>query len=83
VQDCGWFCAYEQMPWATGKHRLTEAYVWFLAGWTKRLSWKEVAEAFRTSWGHVFCSAERVVTWGRARQDLSGVIAIAIAIGID
>jgi hypothetical protein len=40
----------EKMPWPTGKHRLTEAYVWFLAGWAKRLSWKEVAEAFRTSW---------------------------------
>jgi len=33
----------ERMPWAEGKHRLTEAYAWFLAGWAKRLSWKEVA----------------------------------------
>jgi transposase len=55
----------ERMPWVAGKHRLTEAYAWFLAGWAKRLSWKEVAEAFRTSWDHVFCSVERAVVWGR------------------
>ena len=38
----------ERMPWVAGKHRLTEAYAWFLASWAKRLSWKEVAGAFRT-----------------------------------
>ena len=43
----------EHMPWVVGKHRLTEAYAWFLAGWAKRLSWKEVAEAFHTTWDHV------------------------------
>ena len=74
--DCG--IRVERMPWVEGKHRLTEAYAWFLAGWAKRLSWKEVAEAFRTSWDHVFCSVERAVTWGRAHQDLSGVEAIGV-----
>ena len=68
----------ERMPWVAGKHRLTEAYAWFLAGWAKRLSWKEVAEAFRTSWDHVFCSVERAVTWGREHQDLSGIEAIGV-----
>ena len=68
----------ERMPWVVGKHRLTEAYAWFLAGWAKRLSWKEVAEAFRTTWDHVFGSVERAVTWGRAHQDLSGVQAIGV-----
>jgi transposase len=68
----------EHLPWASGKRRLTEAYTWFLAGWAKRLSWKEVAEAFRTSWDHVFCSVERAVTWGRKHQDLSGVEAIGV-----
>lgn len=66
------------MTWVTGKHQLTEAYTWFLASWAKRLSWKEVAEAFRTSWDHVFCSVERAVSWGRAHQDLPGVTAIDI-----
>ena len=68
----------EKMPWVTGKHQLTEAYVWFLAGWAKRLSWKEVAVAFRTSWDHVFCSVERAVSWGRAHQDLTGITAIGV-----
>ena len=68
----------EALPWAVGKHRLTTAYAWFLAGWAKRLSWKEVAEAFRTSWDHVFNSVEMAVSWGRAHQDLSGIKAIGI-----
>jgi len=42
------------------------------------LSWKEVAEAFRTTWDHVFCSVERAVAWGREHQDLTGIEAIGI-----
>lgn len=68
----------ERMPWACGKHRLTEAYTWYLADWAKRLSWKEVAEVFRTSWDHVFCSVERAVTWGRANQNFLGIEAIGV-----
>ena len=68
----------ERMPWTKGKHRLTETYAWFLAGWARRLSWKEVAEAFRTTWDHVFCSVEMAVTWGREHRDLSGIEAIGI-----
>jgi len=68
----------ERMPWAAGKYRLTDAFAWFLAGWAKRLSWKEVAEAFHTTWDHVFCSVEMAVTWGREHMDLSGIKAIGI-----
>ncbi len=68
----------EHMPWVVGKRRLTEAYAWHLAGWAKRLSWKEVAEAFHTTWDHVFCSVERAVSWGREHQDLSSIEAIGI-----
>lgn len=75
-RDCG--VRVEQMPWAAGKHRLTESYAWFLAGWAKRLSWSEVATAFRTSWDHVFRSVEMAVTWGLGHRDLSGVEAIGI-----
>jgi transposase len=74
--DCG--IRVERMPWATGKHQLTETYAWFLAGWARRLSWKEVAEAFRTTWDHVFCSVEMAVAWGRVHQDLSGIEAIGV-----
>ena len=68
----------ERMPWSAGKHRLTETYAWFLASWARHLSWKEVAEAFRTTWDHVFCSVEMAVTWGREHSDLSGIEAIGI-----
>lgn len=68
----------EQLPWATGKHRLTDAYAWFLARWARRLSWKEVAEVFRTSWDSVFRSVEMAVQWGRAHADYSGVESIGI-----
>ncbi len=77
--DC-WRCGIkvERMPWVAGKHQLTETYAWFLAGWAKRLSWSEVAGAFRTTWDHVFSSVEMAVTWGRAHQDLSGIEAIGV-----
>src|SRR4029450_10225651 len=68
----------EHVPWADGKHQLTTTYMWFLAGWAKRLSWKEVARAFRTSWDQVFRSVAMAVAWGRAHVDLTGIRAIGI-----
>ena len=68
----------EKMPWSKGKQQLTQAYGWFLAGWARRLSWKEVAEAFHTSWDHVYNAVEMAVTWGRQHQDLSGITAIGV-----
>jgi transposase len=54
----------EQVPWGHGKHQLTNAYMLFLARWARRLSWKETAQAFRTSWDKVFDAVEYVVTYG-------------------
>jgi transposase len=68
----------ERVPWAVGKHRLTTAYAWFLARWAKRMSWSEVAEAFRTTWHHVFCSVEMAVNWGREHMSLEGITAIGV-----
>lgn len=68
----------ERLPWATGKHRLTDAYAWFLARWARRLSWKEVAEVFTSSWDSVFRSVEMAVEWGRGHADYGGVHAIGI-----
>ena len=68
----------ETVPWAAGKHQLTDTYAWFLARWAGRLSWKEVAEVFQTSWEKVFRSVDMAVEWGRAHQELSGVRAIGI-----
>ena len=68
----------EGVPWASGKHHLTKTYAWFLARWARRLSWKEVAEVFHTSWQKVFRSVEAAVEWGRAHQDLDDIEAIGI-----
>jgi transposase len=75
-RSCG--VKVEHMPWAVGKRQITRNYAWYLAEWSKRMSWQEVAEAFRTSWHHVFCSVEMAVIWGRDRQDLSGIRSIGI-----
>jgi len=48
----------EQVPWARGKQELTSTYQQYLAHWAKKLSWKEVAVSFRTSWEKVFQAVE-------------------------
>jgi len=68
----------EQIPWANGKEHLATAYVWFLAIWAKRMSWKDVALSFNTTWDNVFRAVKTAVAWGRAHQDLSGIGAIGI-----
>jgi transposase len=75
-RSCG--VTVETVPWASGKHQLTDSYAWFLARWARRLSWKEVAEVFNTSWDKVFRAVEMAVQWGRGHQDLSGIEAIGI-----
>ena len=44
----------EQVPWAEGKEHMTKPYQLFLARWARKLSWKEVAESFGTTWDNVF-----------------------------
>lgn len=68
----------EHMPWVTGKRRLTNTYAWFLAKWARRLSWQEVAQAFHTSWDHVFSSVEMAVQWGLQQRALSDVQSVGI-----
>jgi transposase len=68
----------ERLPWAKGKHQLTDAYAWYLSEWAKRLSWKEVADVFHTSWDHVFTSVEMAVNWGKAHRNLTGIKAIGV-----
>jgi len=62
----------ETVPWAEGKQHLTKTYGWFLARWAKRMSWTDVADAFRTTWENVFRSVEMAVAWGRAHMNLDG-----------
>ena len=48
----------EEVPWGDGKRTRTKAYILFLARWARRLSWKETADDFRTSWEKVFDAVE-------------------------
>ncbi len=68
----------ERLPWAEGKHHLTTAYAVFLARWARRLSWREVAGIFRTSWESVFRAVAGVVEYGLQHRDLSGITAIGV-----
>jgi transposase len=68
----------EEVPWGDGKRTLTKAYMLFLARWARRLSWKETAEAFRTSWDKVFDAVEHVVTWGLEHRTLGQIDAIGV-----
>lgn len=68
----------ERLPWADGKHHLTHAYAVFLARWARRLSWREVAGIFRTSWESVFRAVAWVVEYGLEHRDLSGITAIGV-----
>jgi transposase len=68
----------EEVPWADGKRQSTKAYMLFLARWARRLSWKETADAFRTSWEKVFDAVEHVVTWGLVHRTLGRIDAIGV-----
>jgi transposase len=74
---CG-IVAVEEVPWGDGKRTLTKAYMLFLARWARRLSWKETAEAFRTSWEKVFDAVEHVVTFGLEHRVLGQIDAIGV-----
>lgn len=77
--DCGpCGVSVEMVPWAEGKSHLTTAYAWFLAGWAKRMSWRDVARSFRTSWENVFRSVDMAVKWGREHMSLDGIEALGI-----
>ena len=68
----------EEVPWGDGKRTLTRAYMLFLARWARRLSWKETAQAFRTSWDRVFDAVEHVVAWGLEHRQLGQIDAIGV-----
>jgi transposase len=69
----------EALPWGYGKERMTYSYQVYLARWAKRLSWKETADIFETSWDTVFRAVKFVVDYGLAHRSLDG----ATEIGVD
>src|SRR5512139_1637708 len=68
----------EHMPWSGGKRHVTITMMCFLARWARRLSWRETARAFHTSWECVYRSVEWFVRWGLAARKLEGVQAIGV-----
>lgn len=68
----------EQLPWAKGKEQMTKTYMLFLSRWAKRISWKETAEIFKTSWDSVFRAVEHVVTYGLVHRNLENIEQIGI-----
>jgi len=68
----------EQVPWGCGKHQLTSAYMLFLAHWARKLSWKETALSFHTSWEKVCQAVEFVVAWGLEQRTLGPIVAIGV-----
>ena len=74
--DCG--VTVETVPWASGKENYTKTYKYFIAEWAKKLSWKEVANSFRTSSDTVFRCVESAVEWGLKHRDLTGIKSIGV-----
>ncbi len=68
----------ERVPWAEGKSAMTNEYKWYLARWARRMSWKEVSEAFRVSWDRVFEAVKHAVHWGLEHRGLDNITAIGV-----
>lgn len=75
-RSCG--VVAEELPWSGGKHQSTQAHMLFLARWARKLSWKETAQAFHTSWDRVRDGVEFVVRWGLEHRTLESVRAIGV-----
>ena len=75
-KQCG--IVVEEVPWGSGKHSLTKVYRHFLGHWPRKLSWKETAEAFRTSWDKVHDSVVYLVGFGLEHRVLGTIRAIGV-----
>ena len=68
----------EHIPWSQGKRRVSIPMMIFLGQWARRLSWRETARAFKTSWESVYRSVRWMVDWGLARRELKGIESIGV-----
>jgi len=68
----------EHIPWSDGKRPVTLTMMCFLSRWARRLSWRETARAFRTSWECVYRSVEWFVQWGLAHRKLENVRSLGV-----
>jgi transposase len=74
--DCG--VHVERVPWAEGNSPVTKPFALFLARWARKLSWKEVAESFCTTWDTVYRSVKQIVEYGLKHRQLDGITAIGV-----
>jgi transposase len=74
--QCG--ITVEEVPWGDGKCTLTKSYRWFLATWARRLSWKETAAVFGTTWDKVFRAVKHAVLWGVVHRELRGIKTLGV-----
>src|SRR5450631_2943204 len=75
-RNCGQ--VVEEVPWSDGKHQSTKAHMLFLARWARKLSWKETAESFHTSWDRVCGAVEYVVAWGLEHRTMESIRSIGV-----
>jgi transposase len=68
----------EEVPWGMGKHTSTKVHMHFLGHWARKLSWKETAEEFRTSWDKVHDAVAYLVAWGLENRVLGAIRAIGV-----
>ena len=68
----------EHMPWSQGQRPVTITLLCFLSRWARRLSWRETARAFPTSWDGVYRSVEWFVQWGLAHRKLENVWSLGV-----
>jgi len=68
----------EHVPWSEGKRPVTIAMMCFLSRWARRLSWRETAQVFGTSWECVYRSVEWFVEWGLEHRKLANVQALGV-----
>ena len=77
--DCrGCGVVAERIPWASGKRTLTTTYMQYLAHWARKLSWRDTAISFKTTWEKVRQSVEYIVEWGLKHREIGAISAIGV-----
>ena len=68
----------EKVPWSEENDHMTKSYKIFLACWAKRLSWKETANIFSTSWNRIYRAVSYVVGYGLTHRNLDNIEQIGV-----
>jgi hypothetical protein len=63
----------DEVPWGMGKHTATKVHMQFLEHGARKLSWKETAEEFRTSWDKVHDAVAYLAAGGLEHRVLGAI----------